>query len=120
VQNGAALGLGVAAMGSRNTDASEDLKDVLFMDSAVAGEASGYAMGLVMHGTAASEAIREMLIYAQETQHEKIIRGLAVVSKPDVLSRTGNSERSPKNRKHGFLSRTRASLFRTPLGALRK
>ncbi|KAF8078702.1 armadillo-type protein [Lyophyllum atratum] len=78
VQHGAALGLGVAGMGSRSLEAFEDLKNVLFMDSAVAGEASGYAMGLIMLGTAAPEPVREMLQYARETQHEKIIRGLAV------------------------------------------
>ncbi|KAF5385252.1 hypothetical protein D9615_001452 [Tricholomella constricta] len=78
VQHGAALGLGVAGMGSRSMEAFEDLKNVLFMDSAVAGEASGYAMGLIMLGTAAAEPVKEMLQYARETQHEKIIRGLAV------------------------------------------
>lgn len=78
VQHGAALGLGVAAMGSKSLEAFEDLKTVLFMDSAVAGEASGYAMGLVMLGTAAAEPVKEMLQYARETQHEKIIRGLAI------------------------------------------
>jgi 26S proteasome regulatory subunit N2 len=78
VQHGAALGLGVAAMASKNMEIFEDLKTVLFMDSAVAGEASGYAMGLVMLGTAAEEAVEEMLTYARETQHEKIIRALAV------------------------------------------
>ncbi len=50
----------------------------MFNDSAVAGEASGYAMGLVMLGTAAAEPVHEMLQYAHETQHEKIIRGLAM------------------------------------------
>lgn len=35
-------------------------------------------MGLVMLGTASGEAIEEMLQYAHETQHEKIIRGLAI------------------------------------------
>ena len=78
VQHGAALGLGVAGMGSKSLDAFEDLKTVLFTDSAVAGEASGYAMGLIMLGTAAAEPVREMLVYARETQHEKIIRGLAI------------------------------------------
>ncbi|CAK5280486.1 unnamed protein product, partial [Mycena citricolor] len=78
VQHGAALGLGVAAMGSKSTDAFEDLKNTLFQDSAVAGEACGYAMGLIMLGTAMADAVREMLMYARETQHEKIIRGLAV------------------------------------------
>ncbi|KAG5636896.1 hypothetical protein H0H81_006482 [Sphagnurus paluster] len=78
VQHGAALGLGVAGMGSKSLETFEDLKNVLFMDSAVAGEASGYAMGLIMLGTAAAEPVREMLQYARETQHEKIIRGLSV------------------------------------------
>ena len=35
-------------------------------------------MGLVMLGTANQEAIDEMLRYAHDTQHEKIIRGLAL------------------------------------------
>jgi 26S proteasome regulatory subunit N2 len=78
VQHGVALGLGVAAIGSRSLEAFEDLKNVLFMDSAVAGEASGYAMGLIMFRTAAAEPVQEMLVYAREMQHEKIMRGLAV------------------------------------------
>ncbi len=78
VQHGAALGLGIAAMGSKNAETFEDLKSVLFMDSAVAGEASGYAMGLIMLGTAAADPVSEMLTYARETHHEKIIRGLAI------------------------------------------
>jgi len=78
VQHGAALGLGVAGMGSKSYDAFEDLKAVLFTDNAVAGEAAGYAIGLVMLGTASAEPVQEMLQYARETQHEKIIRGLAM------------------------------------------
>ncbi|KAJ3111018.1 proteasome regulatory particle base subunit [Phlyctochytrium bullatum] len=56
----------------------EDLKNIMFSDSAVAGEAAGIAMGLVMLGTANGRAIEEMLQYAHETQHEKIIRGIAI------------------------------------------
>lgn len=78
VQHGAALGLGVAGMGGKNSEAYDDLKQILFSDSAVAGEAAGYAMGLVMLGTADEICADEMLVYARETQHEKIIRGLAV------------------------------------------
>ena len=78
VQHGAALGLGVAGMGGKNTDAYDDLKTILYNDSAVSGEAAGYAMGLVMLGTGNLEYTEEMLQYAKETQHEKIIRGLAV------------------------------------------
>ncbi len=78
VQHGAALGLGVAGMGGKSAEAYDDLKQTLFTDSAVAGEAAGYAMGLIMLGTADGTSAEEMLTYARETQHEKIIRGLAI------------------------------------------
>jgi 26S proteasome regulatory subunit N2 len=78
VQHGAALGLGIAVMAGKNAEAYDDLKQTLFTDSAVAGEAAGYAMGLIMLGTADETCADEMLAYARETQHEKIIRGLAV------------------------------------------
>ncbi|EPQ60600.1 26S proteasome regulatory complex, non-ATPase subcomplex, Rpn2/Psmd1 subunit [Gloeophyllum trabeum ATCC 11539] len=78
VQHGAALGLGIAAMGGKNSEAYDDLKQTLFTDSAVAGEAAGFAMGLVMLGSADGQSAQEMLTYARETQHEKIIRGLAI------------------------------------------
>ncbi|KAJ8566059.1 hypothetical protein K7X08_030536 [Anisodus acutangulus] len=77
IQHGACLGLGLAALGTADEDIYDDIKTVLYTDSAVAGEAAGIGMGLVMVGTA-SEKAAEMLVYAHETQHEKIIRGLAL------------------------------------------
>jgi 26S proteasome regulatory subunit N2 len=35
-------------------------------------------MGLVMLGSKSDKALEEMLSYARETQHEKIIRSLAI------------------------------------------
>ncbi|KAI9364396.1 armadillo-type protein [Zopfochytrium polystomum] len=78
IQHGACLGLGVAGMASGKEDTYTALKNVLFSDSAVAGEAAGLAMGLVQLGTGNAEALNDMLQYAHETQHEKIIRGLAI------------------------------------------
>ncbi|KAG8899523.1 proteasome regulatory particle base subunit [Tulasnella sp. 403] len=78
VQHGAALGLGVAGMASGSAAAYDDLRSALFTDSAIAGEAAGYAMGLIMLGSASDRYVDEMLQYARETQHEKIIRGLAI------------------------------------------
>lgn len=78
VQHGAALGLGIAVMGGKNAEAYDDLKQTLFTDSAVAGEAAGYSMGLIMLGTGDAGCAHEMLTYARETQHEKIIRGLSI------------------------------------------
>jgi 26S proteasome regulatory subunit N2 len=77
IQHGACLGLGLAALGTADEEIYEDVKNVLYTDSAVAGEAAGIAMGLLMVGTA-SEKAAEMLAYAHDTQHEKIIRGLAL------------------------------------------
>ncbi|KAJ6754634.1 26S PROTEASOME NON-ATPASE REGULATORY SUBUNIT [Salix purpurea] len=77
VQHGACLGLGLAALGTADEDIFDDIKSALYTDSAVAGEAAGISMGLLMVGTA-SEKTSEMLAYAHETQHEKIIRGLAL------------------------------------------
>ena len=46
---------------------------MLYTDSAVAGEAAGLAMGLLLCGSLSDKA-GEMLAYAHDTQHEKIIR----------------------------------------------
>ncbi|OBA23346.1 hypothetical protein METBIDRAFT_76377 [Metschnikowia bicuspidata var. bicuspidata NRRL YB-4993] len=78
VSHGACLGSGVAGMGSNSESLYEALKVVLYSDSAVSGQAAGLAMGLVMLGSGNTEAINDMFTYAQETQHEHIVRGLAI------------------------------------------
>jgi len=78
VQHGAALGLGCASMATGDEGIFEDLKNVLYSDSAINGEAVGVAMGLVMLGTGNLSALENMIQYAHETQHEKIIRGLSL------------------------------------------
>lgn len=78
VQHGGALGLGVAGMATGDEGIYEDLKTVLYSDSAINGEAVGLAMGLVMLGTGNMKALEDMIQYAHDTQHEKIVRGLAM------------------------------------------
>jgi len=51
---------------------------LLESESAVAGEAAGLAMGLVLLGTGNGMALEVMVAYAHATKHEKIIRGLAM------------------------------------------
>ena len=78
VQHGGALGLGVAGMATGDEGIYEDLRNVLWSNSAINGEAVGIAMGLIMLGTGNIKALEEMIQYAHETQHEKIVRGLAM------------------------------------------
>lgn len=78
VRHGGCLGLGLAAMATHRQDVYEQLKFNLYQDDAVTGEAAGIALGLVMLGSKSASAIEDMVAYAQETQHEKILRGLAI------------------------------------------
>lgn len=78
VQHGGALGLGVAGMATGSEEIYDELKTVLYADSAINGEAVGLAMGLVMLGTGNVKALDDMIQYAHDTQHEKIVRGLAM------------------------------------------
>jgi 26S proteasome regulatory subunit N2 len=78
VLHGACLGLGVAAMASGNAEVFDELLNLVYsQDNAIAGEAAGYAMGLVMLGSASARTV-EVLNFCHDTQHEKIIRGCAV------------------------------------------
>ncbi|EYB94779.1 hypothetical protein Y032_0167g122 [Ancylostoma ceylanicum] len=76
VRHGACLGLGLAAMGTQNQDVYLQLRDALYLDDAVSGEAAGLAMGLVMVGSLNSAAFQDMVQYICDTQHDKIQRGL--------------------------------------------
>jgi 26S proteasome regulatory subunit N2 len=69
------LGFGVTGMGGKNPKAFDDLRQALFTDSTIVGEAAMYA---ILLGTAGAASAKEMLTYARETQYEKIIRVLAV------------------------------------------
>eukprot|EP01127_Copromyxa_protea_P014006 TRINITY_DN383_c0_g1_i2.p1 TRINITY_DN383_c0_g1~~TRINITY_DN383_c0_g1_i2.p1 ORF type:complete len:979 (-),score=262.92 TRINITY_DN383_c0_g1_i2:24-2570(-) len=78
VQHGAVLGLGLAAMGTGNETVFDELKHLCFTPkAAVAGEACGLAMGLIMLGTP-TKAAEELLNFAHQTQHEKVIRSIGL------------------------------------------
>uniref|UniRef100_A0A1B0BGT1 26S proteasome non-ATPase regulatory subunit 1 n=1 Tax=Glossina palpalis gambiensis TaxID=67801 RepID=A0A1B0BGT1_9MUSC len=92
VRHGGCLGLGLAAMGTHRQDLYEQLKFNLYQDDAVTGEAAGIAMGMVMLGSKNAQAIEDMVSYAQETQHEKILRGLAVGISLTMFARLEESD----------------------------
>jgi len=56
----------------------QEIRNVLFQDRAVPGEAAGLSLGLILCGSGNKQWYEEMAAYAHETQHEKIIRGLVM------------------------------------------
>ena len=91
ISHGAALGVGLTSFGSGDLEVVNELKELLYTDSAVAGEAASIAMGMVLVGSGAGNAsssspanaeladiIAELRNYSRETHHEKIIRGIAM------------------------------------------
>lgn len=93
ISHGAALGVGLTALGTNRLEVISELKELIYTDSAVSGEAAGIAIGLVLVGSGAgnirhnldstdadeiNEIISELKTYAKETQHEKIIRGIVM------------------------------------------
>jgi 26S proteasome regulatory subunit N2 len=89
IQHGACLGLGLCALGDgerdngngdnlSENDVFQELRNVLYMDSALSGEAAALSMGMLLLGSGDESAIEQMLDYSRDTQHQKITRGLAV------------------------------------------
>ena len=83
----------------------------MYQDDAVTGEAAGIAMGLVMLSSRSQFAIQDMVTYAQETQHEKILRGLAIgialtmfarIEESDALIETLCHDKDPLLRRSGM------------------
>merc|ERR1712154_279283 len=84
-------GVGLTAFGTNSLEVVNELKELMYTDSAVAGESAGIALGMVLVGSGAgnlqnsinatdkeetSELLTEMKNYVRETHHEKIIRGI--------------------------------------------
>lgn len=78
IQHGACLGVGVAGMGTESREVVEELKNALFTDSAISGQAAGIGIGLVLLGSGDTKNISDMITYAHETEHDKTVRGLAL------------------------------------------
>eukprot|EP00560_Eucampia_antarctica_P007127 CAMPEP_0197823392 /NCGR_PEP_ID=MMETSP1437-20131217/721_1 /TAXON_ID=49252 ORGANISM="Eucampia antarctica, Strain CCMP1452" /NCGR_SAMPLE_ID=MMETSP1437 /ASSEMBLY_ACC=CAM_ASM_001096 /LENGTH=1035 /DNA_ID=CAMNT_0043422531 /DNA_START=141 /DNA_END=3248 /DNA_ORIENTATION=+ len=93
ISHGAALGVGLTAFGTNSLEVINELKELLYTDSAVAGESAGVALGMVLVGSGAgnlqnsinstdkeeiAELLTELKNYARETHHEKLIRGIAL------------------------------------------
>ena len=76
--HGSCQALGLVGLGSEDFMVYEELKNILFTNQAVTGESAGMAIGLIMAGTNSASVFSELLDYAKETTHEKIIRSISL------------------------------------------
>ncbi|VTZ70295.1 26S proteasome regulatory subunit RPN2, putative [Plasmodium chabaudi chabaudi] len=79
LQHGCCLGLGLVCL-EQNDDEQvyDELKSVMYSDSAVAGESAAYGIGLLKLGSGDEKCVDELLAYAHDTQHEKITRACSI------------------------------------------
>ena len=68
ISHGAALGVGLTSMGSANVTIVNELKELLDTDSAVAGEAAGMAIGMVLVGTGAGNTHNSLPSQGRESR----------------------------------------------------
>jgi len=80
IVHGAALAIGMTGLASQDFACKEVLMDVLNMNNAVTGEAAGIAVGLLMAGSGDSLTLEELHRFAKQSEHEKIIRSIALGS----------------------------------------
>ena len=66
----------MAALETYDEAVYSQLRDTLYLDDAISGEAAGTAMGLVMCASMNEQVYNDMKTYVTETQHDKIQRGL--------------------------------------------
>jgi 26S proteasome regulatory subunit N2 len=64
----------LASLGTADEDIYEEIKNVLYTDSAVAGEAAGISMAYSWLEQAVIRQMKCLFLHAHETQHEKITR----------------------------------------------
>ena len=104
IQHGIYLGLGLLAMASHDQNLYETVREGIYTDDAIIGEAAGYAVGLIMAGSKDAGAIDDLIKYVHDTEHEKIIRAIAIAlalivynagEEADVLIEQLSKEKDP-------------------------
>jgi 26S proteasome regulatory subunit N2 len=77
--HGALLGLGLSAVGTHDKSLFADIHEVLLLtESAVVGEAAGYAIGLIFLGSGDDDVQEVLRNTIEDSPHEKTIRGAAI------------------------------------------
>ncbi|BAM42116.1 26S proteasome regulatory subunit [Theileria orientalis strain Shintoku] len=92
LHHGAALGLGLVCMGQCDFELYEELKGLMFRNSAVPGQAAAIAIGLLMLGSGSETVVDELYTFSYETQHEKIIRACVLAIAMVVYQREKHAD----------------------------
>lgn len=89
VLHGLLLAIGVAYMtlgpeaGAPSDDLVEQVKSILYRDQTTTGEAAAFCLGMIFSGQGvatptAESLVTDLLSYAHETQHERVIRAISI------------------------------------------
>jgi 26S proteasome regulatory subunit N2 len=80
LHHGACLGLGLASMASGDSALAQQIMDTVLLKwlNTISGEAAGYAIGLIMLGCGQSQLLEDLMEFAKECAHEKVVRGVAM------------------------------------------
>jgi 26S proteasome regulatory subunit N2 len=76
--HGACLGMGLTSFATGNNTVGDRLKEFMNISSSVIGEAAALSIGLVYAGTTNDAILGELINFAQETEHEKILRSICL------------------------------------------
>jgi 26S proteasome regulatory subunit N2 len=76
--HGISLAYGLVGMARADESIYAELKNIMLTDNAIRGESAAISIGLLMLGSGNEDAIKELLTYSHETEHEKIIRAISL------------------------------------------
>lgn len=76
--HGGLLGIGLLNYASADLSLVEEMKGLLFAESATQGEAAGYGIGLIMTGHLDDNLLAELIQSCEENSHEKIVRAISL------------------------------------------
>jgi len=78
IMHGVSLGFGLTSFASNNQRVGDRLKEFMNVNSSVIGEAAALGIGLVYAGTGNDVILSELANYADESDHEKILRSICL------------------------------------------
>lgn len=76
--NGVSMGLGLVSFASSSDKVGDRLKEFMNVNSSIIGEAAALGIGLVYAGSGKDTVLSELLHYAEESDHEKILRSICM------------------------------------------